>query len=146
MPCLFPCCAPLEVPHQNLGYAMVAVRFVCMLGFYGGVVGVLYSIFVFEAPAGPDATIPVSPTAPAPAIKCTMILTIFFFGIQLAIALCRSYTKYTGKELARMVGVMNAAANTVKFAPMLAIVFLACACGHCNMVDSLRNGHRTVCS
>ena len=33
-----------------------------MLGFYGGAVGIIYSIYTFEAPGGPEATLPVSPT------------------------------------------------------------------------------------
>jgi len=44
------------------GYALLALRYACMLGFYGGSVGVAYSIFTFEAPAGPEATLPVSST------------------------------------------------------------------------------------
>merc|ERR1719482_1465911 len=53
-----------------------------------------------------------------------MILAVFFFAIQLVIAFCRSYSEFTGAEFPRIVGIMNAAANTVEFAPMLAIVFL----------------------
>merc|ERR1719453_2053237 len=62
-----------EVPNPILGYSLIAVRFVCMLGFYGGAVGVAYSIFAFEAPAGPGATLPVSPT-----VQCVVNLTCQF--------------------------------------------------------------------
>merc|ERR1719253_1335397 len=54
-----------------------------------------------------------------------MILAVFFFAIQLVIAICRTYTEFTGAEMSSIINVMNAAANTVEFAPMLAIVFLA---------------------
>ena len=52
-----------EVPNPMLGYVLLALRYACMLGFYGGAIGVAYSIFTFEAPAGPEATLPVSPTS-----------------------------------------------------------------------------------
>merc|ERR1719316_643653 len=56
---------------------------------------------------------------------CTIILAIVFFATQLVIAICRSYSEFTRVEFPRTVGVMNGAATTVEFAPMLAIVFLA---------------------
>lgn len=118
----------LEQPQHEEGRSLIAfwtlsvARYLILLGLYGGLAGVIIGINIY-LPPGVDELSKVP--APAPAIKCTMILATFFFGIQLVIAVCRSYTEYTGKELARMVGVMNAAANTVDFAPMLAIVFLA---------------------
>merc|ERR1719331_3195858 len=54
-----------------------------------------------------------------------MILAVFFFAIQLVIAICRSYTEFTGEEFPTVHSVMNAAATTVEFAPMLSILFLA---------------------
>merc|ERR1719352_24572 len=65
-----------EVPSPILGYLLVTIRFSCMLGFYGGAVGVAYSIFAFEAPAGPDATLPVSPT-----VQCVVNVTCQFFFV-----------------------------------------------------------------
>merc|ERR1719487_3243316 len=56
---------------------------------------------------------------------CTMILAVFFFAIQLVIAVCRTYTEFMGVEFPKTVKVMNAAATTVEFAPMLAILFLS---------------------
>merc|ERR1719183_1347920 len=54
-----------------------------------------------------------------------MILAVFFFGIQLIIAFCRSYGEFTGTEFPKTVSVMNSAAVAVEFAPMLSILFLA---------------------
>merc|ERR1719390_316962 len=54
-----------------------------------------------------------------------MIMAVIFFATQLVIAGCRSYTEFTGTETDKLVGVMHAAATTVEFAPMLAILFLA---------------------
>merc|ERR1719253_880996 len=48
-----------------------------------------------------------------------------FYATQLVIAICRSYAEFTGVEFPKIVGMMNAAASTVEFAPMLAILFLA---------------------
>merc|ERR1719498_362166 len=54
-----------------------------------------------------------------------MILSIFFFAIQLVIAFCRTYEEFTGTEFPTTSKVMNEAATTVEFAPQLAILFLA---------------------
>merc|ERR1719482_2590036 len=54
-----------------------------------------------------------------------MMISVLFFAVQLIIAACRTYTEATGKDFSRVVGVMNAAATTVEFGPMLAILFLA---------------------
>jgi hypothetical protein len=56
---------------------------------------------------------------------CTMILAVLFFLTQLVIAGCNSYTEFTGQTTGSLVNVMNAAALTVEFGPMLAILFLA---------------------
>merc|ERR1719450_1409196 len=62
---------------------------------------------------------------PAPAVMCTMILAIFFFVIQLVIAFCRTYEGFMGTSFPTTTKLMNEAATTVEFAPMLAILFLA---------------------
>merc|ERR1719162_1353642 len=67
-----------EVPNPNFGYVLVAVRCLCMLCFYGGAVGVACSVFTFEAPGGPAATLPVSPT-----VQCVVNLTCQFFFVYL---------------------------------------------------------------
>merc|ERR1719199_392406 len=54
-----------------------------------------------------------------------MILATAFFATQLIIAVCRTYTEFVGVEFPKIVGLMNSAANTMEFAPMLSILFLA---------------------
>jgi hypothetical protein len=54
-----------------------------------------------------------------------MMIAILFFATQLVIAGCRSYTEFMGTDTAKLVGVMNGAASTVEFGPMLAILFLS---------------------
>merc|ERR1740130_1044627 len=112
-----------DVPNPILGYIMVAVRFLCMLGFYGGVVGVIYSIFVFEAPAGPEATIPVSPT-----VQCVVNLTSQFFFVYAVLIICVTVSEVTGGkcplETYKFYAAVQSAKATLAFAPMLAILFV----------------------
>merc|ERR1719238_1179934 len=83
-----------EVPNPMLGYILVAMRFLCMIGFYGGAVGVAYSIFVFVAPAGPEATLPVSPT-----VHCVVNLTCQFFFVYFMMTLMVTVSELTGWKL-----------------------------------------------
>jgi len=103
-------------------YALSAIRYAILLGLYGGLAGVIVGICTYLPPGETEL---LKLPAPAPAVMCTMILAVLFFLIQIVIAACRSYTEYTGKEMTKIVSVMNAATATVEFAPMLAILFLA---------------------
>jgi hypothetical protein len=118
----------LEQPQHEEGksilvfWGLMAARYLILLGLYGGLAGVIVGINIYVPPGASDLS---KLPPPAPAVKCTMILAVFFFAIQLVIAICRTYTEFTGAEFSSIISVMNAAANTVEFAPMLAIVFLA---------------------
>merc|ERR1719162_827477 len=101
---------------------LTAARYLILLGLYGGLAGVIVGICIYLPPGAHDMS---KLPAPAPAVMCTMILAVVFFLTQLVIALCRSYAEYSGVEFPKVVGMMNAAATTVEFAPMLAILFLA---------------------
>jgi len=103
-------------------YAMTAARYLILLGLYGGLAGVIVGICTYLPPGAKDLS---KLPAPAPAVMCTMILAVVFFSTQLVIAICRSYAEFTGVEFPKIVGMMNAAATTVEFAPMLSILFLA---------------------
>merc|ERR1719326_2185790 len=121
----------LEAPEKpeegsNIGFCILtACRYLIFVGLYGGLAGVIIGICTYLPPGATDlAALP----PPAPAVMCTMILAVVFFLTQLVIAVCRSYSEYTGTEsekISQCVNVMNAASATVEFAPMLAIVFLA---------------------
>merc|ERR1740133_956417 len=112
-----------EVPNPTLGYFMIALRFLCMLGFYGGVVGVIYSIFTFEAPAGPAATLPVSPT-----VQCVVNLTCQFFFVYLVLIVCMTTSEVTGGrfplETYKFYAAVEACKSTLGFSPMLSILFV----------------------
>jgi hypothetical protein len=110
-----------EVPNPTLGYVLVALRFICMIAFYGGVLGVIYSIFVFEAPAGASATLPVSPT-----VQCVVILTCLFFLVFFMQFVLLHIEEATQIPMGSF-GVYNgieAAKATLQFAPMLSILFV----------------------
>merc|ERR1719263_2634577 len=106
-----------------LGYLLVAVRFICMLGFYGGSVGVAYSIFTFEAPAGPEATLPVSPT-----VQCVVNLTCQFFFVYFMMTVMLTVSEVSGgyfpMETYRFFAAIEASKSTLAFAPMLSILFV----------------------
>jgi len=118
----------LEAPTASEGgnkivfFALTAARYLILLGLYGGLAGVIVGICIYMPPGATDLN---SLPKPAPAVMCTMILAVVFFATQLVIALCRSWGEFTGKEFPKIIGMMNAAAATVEFAPMLAILFLA---------------------
>jgi len=125
-----------EAPEgeSNVAFlALSAVRYAILLGLYGGLAGVIVGICTYLPPGESDL---MKLPAPAPAVMCTMIIATLFFATQLVIAGCQSYTEFmsseavqthagSGQDLSRVVGVMNQAATTVEFGPMLAILFLA---------------------
>jgi len=103
--------------------ALTGARYLIQLGLYGGIAGVIVGIFTYLPPGAEDLS---KLPAPAPAVMCTMILAVIFFSTQVVVAGARSYSEFTGKETTTVQNVMNAAADTAAFAPMLSILFLAC--------------------
>jgi len=120
----------LEAPEAEEGedgpslvfVGLSVVRYGIMACLYGGLAGIIFGINTY-LPPGEDKLGDLPP--PAPAVMCTMIVSVLFFAVQLIIAACRTYTEATGKDFSRVVGVMNAAATTVEFGPMLCILFLS---------------------
>jgi len=118
----------LERPELEEGgskvtfYVLTLMRYLILAGLYGGLVGIIVGMCTYMPPGETDLrNVPM----PAPAVMCTMILAVVFFLIQLVIAGCRTYEELKGTSFPKVAGVMNAAATTVEFAPMLAILFLA---------------------
>eukprot|EP00929_Paragymnodinium_shiwhaense_P021553 TRINITY_DN14020_c0_g2_i1.p1 TRINITY_DN14020_c0_g2~~TRINITY_DN14020_c0_g2_i1.p1 ORF type:complete len:831 (+),score=229.43 TRINITY_DN14020_c0_g2_i1:76-2568(+) len=101
---------------------LTVARYVIQLCMYGGIGGVIVGIFTYLPPGETDL---MKLPPPAPAVMCTMILVVVFFSAQLVVALARSYSEHTGKDLTRIVTIMNAVGDTVSFAPMLSILYLA---------------------
>jgi len=115
---------PMHESDGNLTvfYTMNGIRYAILFGIYIGLAGVILGINLYM-PAGTNSLADLPP--PAPAVMCTMILCVFFFGIQLVIAACQTYEEFSRVEMPKVIGVMKGAALTVEFAPMLAILFLA---------------------
>merc|ERR1719446_1727841 len=104
-----------------LVYILNALRFTCMIGFYGGAFGVIYSIYTFEAPSGPEDTLPVSPTA-----HCVANLTCQFFFVYGMMTIMLAISSVTGVQLEKwkLFSAVEAAKSTLGFAPMLSILFV----------------------
>merc|ERR1719440_2368569 len=97
-----------------------------MLFMYGGIAGVLVGIFTYLPPGEDDLT---KLPAPAPAVACTMLLTVLFFTAQLVIAICETFAEIAGldgnEHIEKLTHVMAGVSSSVEFAPMVSIVFLA---------------------
>merc|ERR1719310_1649275 len=112
-----------ETGNVYVGYALVALRFLCMLGFYGGAVGVAYSICTFVAPAGPQATLPGSP-----AVQCVLNLRCQFFFVYFMMTVLLTISELSGGavplEKYKIFSAIESAKSTLAFAPMLSILFV----------------------
>jgi len=115
----------LEAPEGDGNKMMLMfltiARYLILLCLYGGLAGIIVGINIYLPPGATDLS---KLPRPAPAVFCTMVLATVFFLTQLIIAFCRTYEEFKGVSFPRMVSVMQEAATTVEFAPMLAIVFL----------------------
>jgi len=112
-----------ENPFKNniLAYAFTALRYLCLIGLYGGFAGVCYGIIMFEPPKGTwEGEIP--PVSPA--VACTMNMSIQFLAVYFLAQVARSYSQLTGQKTTKFESVMEQAAFTVNMAPMLCILFL----------------------
>jgi hypothetical protein len=105
------------VPNPSLKIVFTIVKYLTILAMYGGACGVIYSIFIFESPKGPEHTLPVSP-----AVQCVVNLCVQYFFIYLVLNVFN--TIYEGGSNNRFYVAIDAARSTVAFAPMLAILFV----------------------
>jgi len=104
-----------------LTYTLIVLRYLCMIGFYGGAFGVIYSIYVFEAPGGPEATLPVSPAAHCVANLCVQFF--FVYGMMTIMLTVSTATGVTMTEW-KLFSAIEGCKDTLKMAPMLAILFV----------------------
>jgi len=111
------------VPNPNISWILMALRYKCMLVCYGAALGVMISIFHCEAPAGPDATPPVSP-----AVHCVVSLACQFFVVYFLMTLMLAISELSGGtypvERYRFFAAVETARVTVSFAPMLSMIFV----------------------
>jgi hypothetical protein len=115
-----------EVPNPTLFWILSCIRYALMLALYGGFTAVIVSVFLISA-EDPADTPPVSP-----AMICVMNLTVQYFFVYLML-----WVLITVKQLSlgwstmrydafftSAISTMEAAKNTVMFAPMLAVLFI----------------------
>jgi hypothetical protein len=109
--------------NARLGYLLQALRLLSLLAFYGGAVGVIVSIFTFESPAGPEHTLPISPT-----VQCVVNLTCQFFAVYVLQFVMLTVSEVSGRRLQmdkyRFYSAVDSAKATLHFAPMLCILFV----------------------
>jgi hypothetical protein len=112
----------IEGESKALLYILTAVRYILLFALYGGLAGVIVGTCTYLPPGATELSVL---PAPAPAEACTMILSFVFFSAQLVIVICQSYVELTGCEIPKAIAMIRGAANTVEFAPMLAILLLS---------------------
>eukprot|EP00747_Dinoflagellata_sp_TGD_P198054 gnl/TRDRNA2_/TRDRNA2_70185_c0_seq1.p1 gnl/TRDRNA2_/TRDRNA2_70185_c0~~gnl/TRDRNA2_/TRDRNA2_70185_c0_seq1.p1 ORF type:complete len:557 (-),score=73.17 gnl/TRDRNA2_/TRDRNA2_70185_c0_seq1:44-1714(-) len=108
--------------RPTLGYILMACRGAIMLCLYVGFTAVVVSIFLIEHPKGAKHTPPLSP-----AVQCVINLTLQFFFIYLLLWIMITVHELSGnsvKEMQFFAAVVSARAM-VKFAPMIAVLFVA---------------------
>jgi len=111
-------------PFENFIVAgcFTALKFLIMIGLYGGALYIVYGIVTYVPPAG---TWPEGKTFPvAPAVQCTMILSCMFFAVYGLIQVSRTWTQFTGSKFTKFENAMMTSTNCMNFAPMLAILFI----------------------
>jgi len=121
---------PFDIERQQVDktcskttfYTLSTMRYLVLFAMYGALVGVIVGICSY-LPSGSKKLSNIE--TPAPAVMCTMILAVAFFSTQLIVAGCRTCSELARVDFPRVVGIMHAAALTVEFAPMLAVLFLA---------------------
>merc|ERR1719183_3089341 len=111
-------------PFKNtiVAACFTGLKYVILLGLYGGVLAVCYGIITYVPPAGiwPEGkTFPV-----APAVQCTMILSVQFFVVYGGIQVARTWTQFTGQKFSKFENAMQTATASMNFAPMLAGLFI----------------------
>jgi len=99
------------------------VRYLIMMGLYGGFATVCVGIHLMEAPKeiwGDD------PPQVSPAVACTINLTTQFFCVYLLIALSKTAVEVQGPSpfMTKLQGVLTLAKYTQNFVPMLCILFI----------------------
>merc|ERR1719484_304587 len=115
-----------ELPPSPSIFAKIlgVLRWVTMIGLYGGFTTVCIGAYSMEAPPevwGDDKAPPVSP-----AVACTMNLAMQYFAVYLAIQVVQTYSQFNGAtmETRKLSAILQLATNTVNFAPMLSILFI----------------------
>jgi len=117
----------LDMSQMQVGGAMAAaisaIRYIIMLGLYGGFATVTYGCFAME---GPEEIWHGQEPPVSPALFSTIILTGTFFGVYLLVSIAKTTAELAGNSefLKKLSSLLVLAKFTVNFAPMLAILFI----------------------
>jgi hypothetical protein len=114
---------PIVEGNSTMGKIFTAVKYIAMLGMYGGFTTVCVGAFLMEPV---KALFPAGPPPVSPAVQCTMNLSTQYFAVYLAIAIMKTYHDFNPKTplSAKLEGTLTMCQNTVNFAPMLCILFI----------------------
>merc|ERR1719183_2306662 len=105
---------------QILAGVITAIRYLALLGLYGGFTAVICSIFLISHPTDISLTPPISP-----AMQCVMNLTLQYFTIYLVLFVSITVKQFTHMEiLGYVISIFESARMTVMFAPMLSMLFI----------------------
>jgi len=117
----------LDTSQMQVGGIMATVisclRYLIMLGLYGGFAVVMYGAFAME---GPEEIWEGKVPPVSPALFSTMICTGAFFTVYLLVAITKTVSELRGNSefLQKMSSVLCLAKFSVNFAPMLSILFI----------------------
>jgi hypothetical protein len=111
--------------------AFTVLKFMILLGLYGGAIAVVYGICSYVPPKGiwPEGkAFPV-----APAVQCTVILSCQYFIVYGLIQVARTWTQFTAMKMTKFENAMMTATASMNFAPMLAVLFIGARMRALNM-------------
>merc|ERR1719252_131425 len=112
-------------PFENwiLAGCFTVLKFLIMIGLYVGAVAIIYGTVTYV----PEKELAVHGELPpvAPAVACTMILSVQFFMVYAFLNFARTWAQFTKTRFSKFEDAMLTAAQTMMFAPMLAVIFIA---------------------
>jgi len=117
--------------NQCAAISFTVLKYLILLGLYGGAIAIVYGTWTYVPPKG---TWPEGKGFPvAPAVQCTMILSMQFFVVYGLIQVARTWTQFTKMKMTKFENAMMTATASMNFAPMLAVLFIAARMRALNM-------------
>lgn len=112
-------------PFKNIvcAFMFTGLKYMVMIGLYGGAIAVVSGCITYSPPTGmwtDGKNMPISP-----AVQCVMILSCQYFIVYGLIQCARSYTQMNGLRMTKFENALLTSTNSMNFAPMLAVLFIA---------------------
>merc|ERR1719236_197883 len=117
--------------NQICAICFTVLKYLILIGLYGGSLAVAYGIVTYKPPKGmwPEGKkFPV-----APAVQCTMILSLQYFTVYGLIQIARTWTQFTKMKMTKFENALMTATASMNFAPMLAVLFIGARMRALNM-------------